>query len=219
MVRQARSGVTRSRIINSAVDLFVDIGYPATGLGDIIERAEMTKGAFYYHFDSKEALASTIIEEAGASLLSAFSSVIDESSPTLEGIIHGVFVATDHFGADKVARTGTHLLRVFGGFNPAAGRTYAGWSTELTSRIRQAGAEGDLREDIDPKATAEVIIGSLLGAELSSHTASRNADLRERVAHTWALLLPAIVTTESLGYFREYLSRESLRAARASSTE
>ncbi|MDT5333549.1 MAG: hypothetical protein QOF31_4846, partial [Mycobacterium sp.] len=53
MVRQARSEVTRGKIIASAVELFNEIGYAAAGLGDIIERAEMTKGALYYHFDSK----------------------------------------------------------------------------------------------------------------------------------------------------------------------
>ena len=61
MVRQARSEATRQRIIDSAVDLINEIGYPAAGLADIIERAEMTKGALYYHFDSKEALASAIM--------------------------------------------------------------------------------------------------------------------------------------------------------------
>ena len=66
MVRQARSEATRRRIITSAVELFNEIGYPAAGLGDIIERAEMTKGALYYHFDSKESLATAIIEEGSA---------------------------------------------------------------------------------------------------------------------------------------------------------
>ena len=66
MVRQARSEATRRKIITSAVELFNEIGYPAAGLGDIIERAEMTKGALYYHFDSKESLATAIIEEGSA---------------------------------------------------------------------------------------------------------------------------------------------------------
>ena len=61
MVRQARSEATRQRIVNAAVELFSDVGYQATGLGDIIERAQLTKGALYYHFDSKEALATAII--------------------------------------------------------------------------------------------------------------------------------------------------------------
>ena len=42
MARQARSELTRQKIITAAVDLFSEHGYPATGLGDIIARAEMT---------------------------------------------------------------------------------------------------------------------------------------------------------------------------------
>ena len=81
MVRQARSEATRRKIIAAAVDLFNEIGYPATGLGDIIERAEMTKGALYYHFDSKESLATAIIEEGSANLVQAFRSITQSSAP------------------------------------------------------------------------------------------------------------------------------------------
>ncbi|MCV7230078.1 helix-turn-helix domain-containing protein [Mycolicibacterium komossense] len=63
MVRQARSEATRRKILDAAIELFSEVGFAATSLGDIIERAEMTKGALYYHFESKESLASAIIEE------------------------------------------------------------------------------------------------------------------------------------------------------------
>ena len=120
MVRQARSEATRRKIITSAVELFNEIGYPATGLGDIIERAEMTKGALYYHFDSKESLATAIIEEGSANLIHAFRSITESSAPTLESMIHGAFVVADLLSTDKVARSGTQLLRAFGEFNDAA---------------------------------------------------------------------------------------------------
>ena len=84
MVRQARSEATRRKIMTSAVELFNEIGYPATGLGDIIERAEMTKGALYYHFDSKESLATAIIEEGSVRLAEAFRSITASSAPALE---------------------------------------------------------------------------------------------------------------------------------------
>src|SRR5690349_17950524 len=54
-VRQARSEVTRRKIIDAAVGLFNDVGYSNAGLGDIIEHAGLTKGALYHHFSSKEA--------------------------------------------------------------------------------------------------------------------------------------------------------------------
>ena len=219
MVRQARSEATRRKIITSAVELFNEIGYPATGLGDIIERAEMTKGALYYHFDSKESLATAIIEEGSANLIHAFRSITESSAPTLESMIHGVFVVADLLSTDKVARSGTQLLRAFGEFNDAAARTYQGWLIEMAARARQAIEEGDLRADLDPEAVGETIVATMLGAELLSNATSAGVDVLERVARTWQILLPAIVSDESLPYFRQFLAREAMRHASASTTE
>lgn len=211
MARQARSEVTRRKIIAAAVELFDETGYPATGLGDIIERAELTKGAFYYHFDAKEALAEAIIEEAGARMLATFRTITGSSSPALENLIHGMFVVTDFTSADKLAWIGMQLLRTFSGLNDATGRVYGSWLDDLIEQVGHAAAEGDLRSDIDPKSAAEVILGSMLGAEALSRATGIENDLRERVGRTWELLLPAIVNEESLEYFREFLARESLR--------
>ena len=64
MVPQARSEATRQKLLDAAIDLFSEVGYAAAGLGEIIERAGMTKGALYHHFDSKDALATAIIEQS-----------------------------------------------------------------------------------------------------------------------------------------------------------
>ena len=210
MVRQARSEATRSKIITSAVELFNEIGYPATGLGDIIERAEMTKGALYYHFDSKESLATAIIEEGSAHLVDAFRSITASSAPALESIIHGLFVVADLLDTDQIARSGTQLLRAFGEFNEAAARTYGSWVAEMTERTRQAIDEGDVRDDLDPRTVAETIVSSMLGAELLA-SAAGGADVLERITRTWGVLLQAVVSQESLPYFEEFLARESLR--------
>jgi AcrR family transcriptional regulator len=218
MVRQARSEATRKKIVASAVELFNEIGYPATGLGDIIERAEMTKGALYYHFDSKASLATAIIEEGSENLFQAFRSITDSSAPTLESMIHGLFVVADLLSTDMIARSGTQLLRAFGEFNEAAARTYDGWLFEMTARARQAIDEGDIRDDLDPAAVGETIVATMLGAELLSNATSAGADVMDRVARIWTILLPAIVTEESLPYFRQFVEREAMRHSSASST-
>ncbi|OBF43848.1 TetR family transcriptional regulator [Mycolicibacterium peregrinum] len=214
MARQARSELTRQKIITAAVDLFSEHGYPATGLGDIITRAEMTKGALYYHFDSKESLAEAIISEGGTAMLTAFRVIAESSSPALENTIHGLFVVADFTRSDKVAQIGMQLLRTFSGIHVAATRVYTSWLDELTQQLTQAAEEGDLRENLDVASAAEVILGSMLGAEALSR-ATTGTELRQRVARTWDLLLPAIVSRESLDYFREFLARESLRRAKA----
>ncbi|MCV7424804.1 TetR/AcrR family transcriptional regulator [Mycobacterium yunnanensis] len=211
MVRQARSEATRRKIIESAVDLINEIGYPAAGLGDIIERAELTKGALYYHFESKEALATAIIEEGSESLVGAFRGAVRSGSPGMEDVIHGSFVMTDVLGTDTVARAGARLLRTFGSFNPAAKRTLQLFVDELTGRLKAATVDGDLRDGLDPESTAGHVVAAMLGAELLSSALADGADLRARFARNWELLLPAIITDESLGYYREFLARQAAR--------
>jgi AcrR family transcriptional regulator len=214
VVRQARSEATRRRIIDSAIDLINEIGYPAAGLADIIERAELTKGALYYHFDSKEALATTIIEEGAAKALDAFRAAGRSSSPAMENIVHGLFVVTDVLAGDRVAQAAGRLLRTFGGFNPAAKETYATLLDEMTQLTTTAIAEGDLRSDLDAGEASNAIIGALLGAELLSAALADGKDLRTRFSRTWEMMMPALISADSLAYYREFLARQTLRSPR-----
>ena len=211
MVRQARSEATRRRIMAAAVSLFNEIGYSATGLGDIIDRAEMTKGALYYHFESKEALATAVIKEGSANLFDAFHKIRDSSAPALERIIHGLFLLAELIGTDEMARSAVQLLRAFGEFNGAAAHIYNLWLDEMAQRVREAIEEGDLRADLDAHAVGETIVGAMLGAELLSSATSSGTDVLQRLTRMWQVLLPAMVADGSLGYFREYLAREAMR--------
>ena len=81
MVVQARAEATRRRIIDAAIALFSEEGYGDTGLAAIMDRADVSKGAFYYHFESKEALASAIIGEGVTQLLDTFHELTSAPSP------------------------------------------------------------------------------------------------------------------------------------------
>ena len=129
MAPQARSEVTRQKILDAAMDVFSEVGYAAAGLGEVIERAGMTKGALYHHFDSKEALATAIIEQGTNLTSDAFRHVCESTSPALENMIHGVFLVTDLLVSDKTARTAEQLTRGLAEFNSTASQapkaTYA----------------------------------------------------------------------------------------------
>ena len=73
MVTQARAVETRHTVIAAAAEIFEERGYGNTSLSDVIERANVTKGAFYYHFATKEDLAAAIIEQAN----NAFGTALD----------------------------------------------------------------------------------------------------------------------------------------------
>lgn len=50
----------RERIIESAWALFYEKGYEQTTIQDIIEKSDVSKGSFYYHFKGKDTLLNTL---------------------------------------------------------------------------------------------------------------------------------------------------------------
>lgn len=58
-----KSNETRANIIEAAYRLFVENGYNATALRDISQRAGVTVGAVYNHFDTKEDIWLAVLYE------------------------------------------------------------------------------------------------------------------------------------------------------------
>jgi AcrR family transcriptional regulator len=52
---------TRQRILDAALDVFYKKGYLATTIDDIATRIRLTKGAVYWHFDSKSDLILELV--------------------------------------------------------------------------------------------------------------------------------------------------------------
>jgi AcrR family transcriptional regulator len=211
MARQVRSEATRRKILDAAVEVFAEVGFAAADRGTIIERTGMTKGAFYHHFDSMEALAAAIIEEGAKLVVADLAAMSDSFSPALENILHGTFITADLFSTNKVVRTAEQLTLAFGTFNDNAVAAYNAWIEAMTGEAKRAIAEGDIRSELDPRMVSEAIIGATFGARILGQTTTGGNDLVRRLTQMWELLFPAIVTDTSLGYYREFLAREALR--------
>jgi len=226
MARQVRSEATRRKILDAAIDVFGEVGYAAAGWNTIIERTGMTKGALYHHFDSKESLASAIIEEGSETTLVAFRNVCGSSSPALENMIHGTFTLANVLSTDKTARAAEQLMAALSGFNEAATRFCANLVELMAAQARRAGIEGDLRRELDAAVISESIVGAIFGTRLLYNAIAgkgvagpgETSGVADRLAgppsQLWELMLAGIVTEASLPYFREFLAREALRHGR-----
>ena len=218
MSRQVRSEATRRKIFDAAIEVFGEVGYAAAGWSAIIERTGMTKGALYHHFDSKESLASNIIEEGSDTLLRAYRNVCKASSPGLENVVHGSFTLIDVLGSDKMARAAAQLATALSGFNEAASRFYANLVLETAQEARRAVKEGDLRSDIDADVLSASIVGTISGTRLIATAISSHGRIGDvigdpfaRLHQIWELLLPGIASEASLPYFQQFLRREVMR--------
>lgn len=78
MARNAHPEVTEQRIIDTARDLFMEQGYEQTTIQDIVDRlGDLSKGAIYHHFASKEAILDRLVSD-NMHMLDKWRSIIIE---------------------------------------------------------------------------------------------------------------------------------------------
>jgi AcrR family transcriptional regulator len=203
VVLQARAEATRRRIIDSAVDLFDELGYGETGLADVLQRAGVSKGAFYYHFDSKEAVASAIIDEYRRRIREAVRERDDASAPALESIIRATFTSASTIQADKTARIGNELLQALGQVSSVAARVYHEWTESFMAQLTTAIEATGLRDGVDAAEAAEAVWTSVLGCHLLS--SAMGDDAHARLARAWRAMVRATVPEHLLEHYYELL--------------
>jgi len=81
---------TRRRILDSAMRLFVEIGYHAATNARIAEAAGLTRGAMLYHFPDREALVAAAVPYIQAARAKLLQAVVDDAPPGADRIDHAI---------------------------------------------------------------------------------------------------------------------------------
>lgn len=196
MALQARAEATRRRILDSAVDLFSELGYGETGLADVLQRAGVSKGAFYYHFDSKEAVATAIIEEFRDKVELSARELFDPAAPDMGGVISSTFNSAAMIALDKTARIGHELLQALSQISSAASQTYRRWTKDFVAVIARAFEPWTKDRGLDATEFAEAVWVSILGSHLLS--SALGDDHFARLARSWKLAMRLLAPPDQI---------------------
>ncbi len=87
--RQHNPKETKEMIIQSAIENFLDKGYSKTTLEDIVKRVGLTRGAFYWNFQSKKDILDEIVERYERFYLNIYDSYphLPSARQTLRGFL------------------------------------------------------------------------------------------------------------------------------------
>jgi AcrR family transcriptional regulator len=97
--RQKRSSSTRRRLKEAALGIFSEKSVDAATVEDITDKADLGKGTLYQHFEDKEEIVVTLVEEAVAHLIEHIRDY--ESVPeTLEEMLEHLLNAHYEFSVD-----------------------------------------------------------------------------------------------------------------------
>lgn len=185
-IRQRRAVQTRQAVLVAAASVFDERGYQAASVCEILARAEVTKGALYFHFPSKEALAQAVIESQAASI------AVPERELRLQALVDLMLLVAERLKTDVILRAGIRLTIEQGSFQDLDPAPYRQWIEFARSILAEAARRGELLPHVDPDRVAEMIIGCFSGIQLLAQVLTDRADLAARIAGFWAHLLPGI---------------------------
>jgi AcrR family transcriptional regulator len=191
-----RAEETRRRIIDVAATMFARRGYAGTSLNELIKASDLTKGGFYFHFASKEALALAVLDHkkeqwAGRVMSAAMKETraIDQCRAMAVGLCD-LYEADPSFQA--IGKLCYELIAKSPDLAPKLRPTFSTWVNLTASLIRSAQLEGDVRQDVDPMVAAEVAVAAFTGIETMSFFTTGGEDLRRRVNDFVELFVTAL---------------------------
>ena len=189
---QLRAIDTRRNALRGAAAVIDRRGYEAATIAEIVQESNITRGALYFHFPSKEAIAQAIIAEQGAWL----RQYNVEVSPPVQTIVDISYAFVDALLADPLMRASIRMTIDRAADHDSVARGYGVWIAKIETLLARARAAGTLNPGVRLEECAYTITSAMTGLQLTSDALTGRQDLTDRVEGFWRLVVPAIVRPE-----------------------
>ncbi|MEU9098632.1 ScbR family autoregulator-binding transcription factor [Streptomyces sp. NPDC048361] len=192
MAKQDRAIRTRRSILEAAAKVFEERGYQAATISEILNEAGVTKGALYFHFQSKEHLALGLLDEQDEGLAVPFRPC------KVQEVVDVIVLFTHRLQTSQMVRASVHLTLDQQASGLDRTGPFLAWGEMMRSLLREAQQQGELLPHVVTDETADVLVGSYAGIQAMSHALSSYQDLGRRVTTLLRHILPSVVISSVL---------------------
>lgn len=209
-----RTDTTRDQILRAAAHQFAQRPYYAVGLDDILAEAQLTKGAMYFHFRSKHALALAIVDEQTERAAESVKNLLARKLSGLESLIDVSYLIAVGDITQDVTRASFNLLESVGRTEKLQARLLGGW-IQLMGEIAQRGiAEGDIVDQADPEDVGRLLVSMFVGMRQASNL-DEPVQLLSDFGKALSTVLGGIVQPDRIDYFAQFVKRRTALAIKA----
>lgn len=199
MTKQSRSENTRSYLVRSAAELFDRNGFSGATLEDVSRAAGVTKGAFYFHFSSKDELAGAIQAEACAMLRESVYRSMRDERPELQSLIDLTHELAGWLENETVVRASLRTARECGHRGAPFLDFYLDLHSAVEAMLRSAQRAGDLNDRVSLDHASTLVLTVYAGTEMLWWSGIRHGGVRDSIREMWSLLLPGLAAERVLG--------------------
>lgn len=174
---------TRTRLLDFAFSEMYAHGYQGLRVDTLLDKAGLTKGAFYHHFPSKQALGLAVIDEVLAGMADlVWGDHLRQYDDPIEGIESSIALALGMLG-DRCIMLGcpiNNLAQEMSGiddeFRKRLDLVFRGIVANIAAALRRGQERGYVSAEIAPEAVATFIFASVEGA-IGLGKSARSADV------------------------------------------
>lgn len=190
MAVQERAIRTRQAILAAAAAVFAEVGYEAATISEILQRANVTKGALYFHFASKEELAQAVL----ANHLAAIPPSPQQELVLQQGLDETFLLAYLLSSGDPLVQGSVRLTVDQGSAHDGLDRQVPikGWIDHNMETLAKAKGNGELLPQVEVGAAAKMFVGAFTGVQIISKVMTGHQDLQERIADLYQHLMSSI---------------------------
>ena len=168
--KESQAESTRSRILMVAANEILRNGFQSTSIGDILKLAEISKGCFYHHFATKQALGYAVLDESLSEVKTEIWMPIINSENTLQAVID-MFNSPDQYLDCESVKHGCpinnlaqEMSPVDEGFRERIEAIYDEWKTHLSAALARCQKNSFMDKSADANEVATLIIAVSQGA-------------------------------------------------------
>lgn len=159
---------TRKRLLKAAFQEIHLSGFRSADMDAILAQAGVTKGALYYHFDSKEALGYAVVDEVIADIARDkwLHPLRNPTNPvdTLVGIVQSTSLKPQDLRRGcALNNLALEMSPIDEGFRKRTAKLFKHWHDAITRALRTGQKHGVVRNDVDPDEVATFLIAAYEG--------------------------------------------------------
>lgn len=148
------------QLIEAAAELFAERGYDETRIVDIVERAGVAKGLFYWYFENKEALFRDLVQENRLRLRRAQGEAIDLDAEPLRRIRQGAEASVAYMSSHAHFFSLIEVENLDKKFADVLRQGTEVHATDVSAIVAEGIGEGTIRDE-DPLLLAYGVIGAV----------------------------------------------------------
>jgi TetR/AcrR family transcriptional regulator, transcriptional repressor for nem operon len=169
---------TRERLVQAAFREVFRYGFQSAGIDTILAATNVTKGALYHHFESKEALGYAIVEEVVAVLTHDRWLRPLQQSKDKDPIDALIAIIEAIPGQPRDVKAGCPLVNLAQEmslldeqFRKRLEKIFHAWQEGIATALARGQSQGTVRRDLVPEETASFLVAMVEGYEVLAKNA------------------------------------------------